>query len=59
MTVTVRMVERVERGRYRRASRSEITRMLDAGTIVLEGADGDEELDTVTYWFSRDTEGDG
>lgn len=53
---TVRMIERADRSGYRRASTSEARRGLDAGTLRLEGADGDEATDTVTYWYCRTDE---
>ena len=49
---TIRMVER-EDGSYRTGSASAIGRRLDAGTLRLAGVDGDEEANTVTYWYDR------
>jgi hypothetical protein len=38
--------------RYRRVSRAVTLKPV----YVFEGVDGDEEADTVTYWFRRRTE---
>lgn len=49
------MVERAdEPGKYRQASQSWANRP----AYVFEGVDGDEENNTVTYWFRRKTEDD-
>lgn len=50
--ISVYMIERAD-GSYRRASRSQIT-----DRHVFEGVDGDEETNTVTYWFRRATDDD-
>lgn len=52
MTATIYMVER-EDGSYERVSRAGVPM-----THVFEGVDGDEEKDTVTYWFRRQTKED-
>jgi hypothetical protein len=51
------MVQRVDSNDYRAAGTAEVCRMLDRGTIRLEGVDGDEDANTVTYWYTRE-EGD-
>lgn len=53
---TIRKVQRVGSGEYRNAGTSEVRAMLDRGTIRFEGVDGDEEADTVTYWYTRSVE---
>lgn len=49
---TIWMVERADGSGYRRVSR-EVTL---TPFYELEGADGDEEANTVTYWFRRHEE---
>ena len=50
----VYMVERTDGTGYRKISRSERNRMRNAGTIRMEGVDGDEAANTVTYWYGRE-----
>jgi hypothetical protein len=45
---SVYMLERADGSGYRRVSRSALTT-----DYVLEGVDGDEEANTVTYWYCR------
>jgi len=52
---TIRMIERADGSSYRRGSTSEVRRLIDAGTIEMEGVDGDEYANTVTYWYRRAT----
>lgn len=47
-------VERTDGTGYRKISRAEMVRMRNAGTIRFEGVDGDEEANTVTYWYTRE-----
>jgi hypothetical protein len=55
--ISIYMVERIredEAGHgYRRVTREQVT---DA--YVFEGVDGDEEANTVTYWYRRKTQDD-
>jgi hypothetical protein len=39
--------------RYREESAARTLALLDGGAIRLAGADGDEETNTVTYWYKR------
>lgn len=39
--------------RYRRVGEDNMNRLLQSGSVVLEGADGDEDANTVTYWYRR------
>lgn len=39
---------------YRTVTENEKNRMFRAGTIRLEGVDGDEEENTVTHFYTRD-----
>jgi len=50
MHKTIRMVARPD-GSYRQARAGVIARSLVAGRIHLAGVDGDEETNTVTYWY--------
>ena len=45
------MVELEDRTGYRRAPAAETRRRADAGRITLEGVDGDELENVVTYWW--------
>lgn len=56
----LRMVERagggrggVAAGEYRKASECEVASRLVRGLIEVSGVDGDEETNTVTYWYDR------
>lgn len=51
---SVYMVERKAGTGYRKTTRGEIVQMRNAGTIRLEGVDGDEDANTVTYWYGRE-----
>lgn len=53
---TIRMVERADRNGYRETSTSETRHLLDTGTVRFEGVDGDEDANTVVYWYTRDVE---
>lgn len=48
-----RMVQRTDGIGYRRATDGEIDRGIVAGRIRLAGADGDEQGESVTYWYDR------
>jgi hypothetical protein len=48
------MVARVDGKGYRQVSRAEMVRMRAAGTIRFDGVDGDENANTVTYWYTRE-----
>lgn len=50
----VRMIERVDGTGYRKVTMSEYLGM--ASRLRLEGVDGDEQANTVTYWYARSTE---
>lgn len=50
------MVQRLDGTGYRAMSPSSRDRMVAAGRIRMEGVDGDEETNTVTYWYTRDME---
>lgn len=50
---TIYMAERANRTGYRKVPRNALTEQ-----HIFEGADGDEEADTVTYWFRRRDEDD-
>jgi hypothetical protein len=50
---TFRMIERADGSGYRHGSTSEVRRLIAVGTIELEGVDGDEYANTVTYWYRR------
>ena len=47
---TRRMVARADGAGYRQVPESEDQRR--AGRLTLEGADGDEQTNTVTYWYA-------
>lgn len=47
----VRMVRRVDTNEYRRASVSEVKRRMASRALIFEGVDGDEETNTVTYYY--------
>jgi hypothetical protein len=49
MTESIYMVERADGTSYRRVPRG----VTLAPVYELEGVDGDEEADTVTYWYRR------
>lgn len=52
MATDVRMIRRrADSTEYRRAPIAEVRRRLASRLIVFEGVDGDEETDTVTYWY--------
>ena len=53
---TVRMVERKDGSGYRRVGEAEYQRR--AATLRAEGVDGDEETNTVTYWYTPRNEED-
>lgn len=49
---SIYMVEQLTRpGEYRSRSASARTRLVDADRVRLVGVDGDEEANTVTYWY--------
>lgn len=48
------MVQRLDGTGYRAMSKASRDRMVDAGRIRMEGVDGDEGTNTVTYWYTRD-----
>jgi molybdate-binding protein len=50
---TIRMVERANGSGYRAVSDAQFRRLTG---IQFEGVDGDEEANTVTYWYCRKTE---
>ena len=39
---------------YREVSEAEAKRLCHARIICLEGVDGDEDANTVTYWYTRE-----
>lgn len=47
------MIQRKRGTGYRKAYQSEVDRLSNAGRIKLEGVDGDEEANTVTYWYRQ------
>ena len=48
------MVARKDGTGYRKVSRAVRNTMRNAGTIRLEGVDGDEVANTVTYWYEKE-----
>lgn len=50
---SVYMVERLDGDGYRKVFPEELRRMLERQVVTLEGVDGDEEANTVTYWYRR------
>jgi hypothetical protein len=54
----IRMVERANGTGYWRAPSYVVSPMVDNGAIRMEGVDGDEEANTVTYWYARRSEDD-
>jgi hypothetical protein len=53
--MTIRIMLRKACGDYRRIARSELTRL--CSRVVLEGVDGDEDANSVTYWYRRSETG--
>jgi hypothetical protein len=51
---TIRMVERADGEGYRQVSEAELRRIQAASGVRLEGVDGDEDANSVTYWYTRD-----
>lgn len=47
------MVARKDGTGYRKVSRAVRDTMRNAGTIRMEGMDGDENENTITYWYVR------
>ena len=47
------MVARKDGTGYRKVSRAVRDTMRNAGTIRMEGMDGDESENTITYWYVR------
>ena len=45
-----------ENGDYHSVSREKLAHLVHEGTLELEGVDGDEEANTVTYWYKRKVE---
>ena len=54
MHTEIFMVARKDGTGYRKVSRAERNRMREAGTIRLEGVDGDEDANSVTYWYGKE-----
>lgn len=56
MHKSIYMVQRADSAEYDETTKEEADLMLSMGLITLEGVDGDEEKNTVTYWFLRPEE---
>jgi hypothetical protein len=57
---SVYLIERADGSGYRRVSRSRLDALIAKpfNFWIFEGVDGDEEADTVTYFYRRRTEDD-